>query len=144
MEIAVRFSALARLDLPFVKYSWEFCRLAVATALDDATINFLFWLGGHYHCPVDLPDTPTEGSRYPLSPGRAPDSQFSPGRAPDSPFSPERAPDPQSSPGRARDPQSSPGRAPDPQSSPARAPDPQSSPGRAPVPHCVPLVSVYL
>ncbi|XP_016377258.1 cell surface glycoprotein MUC18-like [Sinocyclocheilus rhinocerous] len=42
MEIAARFSTIARLDRPFVEYSWEFCRLAAATALDDDTINSLF------------------------------------------------------------------------------------------------------
>ncbi len=55
METAVRFSALAR-DLPLVEYAWEFCRFAVHT-LDDATLNFLFWIGTNYYRPVDLPET---------------------------------------------------------------------------------------
>ncbi len=57
METAARFSALARRDLPLVEYAWEFCGLATTTALDDATINSLFWIGANYHHPVDLPDT---------------------------------------------------------------------------------------
>ncbi len=57
METAARFSALARRDLPFVEYAWEFCGLAAKTAWDDATINSLFWTGANYHHPVDLPDT---------------------------------------------------------------------------------------
>ncbi len=57
MEIAARFIALAHRDLPFLEYSWEFCGLAAATALDDATILSLFWHGANSHRPVDLPDT---------------------------------------------------------------------------------------
>ncbi len=55
--VAACFIALDRQDLPFVEYSWEFCRLAAATALDDATILALFWHGANSHRPVDLPDT---------------------------------------------------------------------------------------
>ncbi len=57
MEIAARFIAPAHRDLPFLEYSREFCRLAAATALDDATILSLFWHGANSHRPVDLPDT---------------------------------------------------------------------------------------
>ncbi len=57
MEIAARFIALAHRDLPFLEYSREFCRLAAATTLDDATILSLFWHGANSHRPVDLPDT---------------------------------------------------------------------------------------
>ncbi len=57
MEIAARFIALAHLDLPFPEYSREFCGLAAATALDDATILSLFWYGANSHRPLDLPDT---------------------------------------------------------------------------------------
>ncbi len=57
MEIAARFIALAHRDLPFTEYSREFCGLAAATALDDATILSLFWHGANAHRPVDLPDT---------------------------------------------------------------------------------------
>ncbi|KAI2660142.1 Cytochrome c biogenesis protein CcsA [Labeo rohita] len=53
MEVA----ALARRDLPFVEYAWEFCGLAMRSGLDDATINSLFWIGANYYCPVDLPET---------------------------------------------------------------------------------------
>ncbi len=56
MEIAARFSALARRDLPFLEYAREFCELAMITALDDATLNSLFWIGANYYRPVDLPD----------------------------------------------------------------------------------------
>ncbi len=58
MEVADRFSALACLDLPFVAFAWEFCGIDANTALDDATLNSLFWIGANYHRPVDLPDTP--------------------------------------------------------------------------------------
>ncbi len=47
MEVAPRFIALDRQDLPFV---------AAATALDDATILSLFWHEANSHHPVDLPD----------------------------------------------------------------------------------------
>ncbi len=57
MEVAARFIALAHRDLPFPEYSREFCGLAAATALDDATILSLFWHGANAHRPVDLPDT---------------------------------------------------------------------------------------
>ncbi len=57
MNVSAEFVALACRDLPFVEFAWEFCRLATATAWEDATINSLFWIGGNYHCPVDLPDT---------------------------------------------------------------------------------------
>ncbi len=45
MEVAELFSTLARRDIPFVEYAWEFCGLAVFTALEDATLNSLFWIG---------------------------------------------------------------------------------------------------
>ncbi len=45
MEVAARFITLAHRDLPFPEYSREFCGLAAATALDDATILSLFWHG---------------------------------------------------------------------------------------------------
>ncbi len=35
----------------------EFCGLAKAKALDDATILSLFWHGANSHRPVDLPET---------------------------------------------------------------------------------------
>ncbi|KAL0152317.1 hypothetical protein M9458_052040 [Cirrhinus mrigala] len=35
----------------------ELCSLAMATALDDATVNSLFWIGANYYHPVDLADT---------------------------------------------------------------------------------------
>ncbi len=57
MEVATRIIALACRDLPFVEYSREFCGLAAATALDDATILSLFCHGANSHRPVDLPDT---------------------------------------------------------------------------------------
>ncbi len=57
MEVASQFTALARLDFPFIVYARKLCKLAAATALDNATINFLFWHGANYHCPVVLPDT---------------------------------------------------------------------------------------
>ncbi len=57
MDVADLFSALARRDLPFGQYAWEFCGLALCTALNDATINSLFWIGANYHRPLDLPDT---------------------------------------------------------------------------------------
>ncbi len=57
METAARFSALARRDLPLVEYAREFCGLAVCTALDDVTLNSLFWIGANYYHSVDLPDT---------------------------------------------------------------------------------------
>ncbi len=57
MEVAACIFALSHRDLPFYEYAGEFCRLAVGTALDDAAINHLFWLGANYHRPVDLPDT---------------------------------------------------------------------------------------
>ncbi|KAL0151521.1 hypothetical protein M9458_053173 [Cirrhinus mrigala] len=57
METISSFAALARKDLPFVEHAQEFCSLAEATVLDDDTINSLFWIGPHYHRPVDLPDT---------------------------------------------------------------------------------------
>ncbi|KAL0186331.1 hypothetical protein M9458_018001, partial [Cirrhinus mrigala] len=57
MEIAARFSTLARRDLPFVEYAWEFCGLAMMSGRDDATINSLFWIEANYYRPVDLPDT---------------------------------------------------------------------------------------
>ncbi len=57
MEIAARFIALAHRDLPFPEYSREFCGLAAATALDDATILSLFLHGANSHRPLDLPDT---------------------------------------------------------------------------------------
>ncbi len=57
MDAATRFATLARLDLPFYEYAREFCKLVVATALDDATLNKLFWLGANHHRSVDLPDT---------------------------------------------------------------------------------------
>ncbi len=57
MEDAASFAALARLGLPFFEYARDFCGLAAATALEDATLNLLFWLGANYHRPVDLPDT---------------------------------------------------------------------------------------
>ncbi len=57
MEVTKLFSALARRDLPFVEYAREFCGLAVCTALDDAKLNSLFWIGANYHSPMDLPDT---------------------------------------------------------------------------------------
>ncbi len=72
METAARFSALAHLDLPFVEFSREFCRLAARTALDAAALNSLFWIGANYHRPVDLPDTTglswREGPRSRTSP----------------------------------------------------------------------------
>ncbi len=57
MDAASRFAALARQGLPFYDYAGEFCKLAAATAWDDATLNHLFWLGANFHHPVDLPDT---------------------------------------------------------------------------------------
>ncbi len=57
MDVANLFSALAHRDLPFGEYARKFCGLAVCTALKDATINSLFWIGANYHRPVDLPDT---------------------------------------------------------------------------------------
>ncbi len=57
MDAASRFVALTRLDLPFYEYAGEFCKLAAATAWEDATLNKLFWLGANHHRPVDLPDT---------------------------------------------------------------------------------------
>ncbi len=57
MEDAAGFAALAHLGLPFFEYARDFCGLAAATALEDATLNLLFWLGANYHRPVDLPDT---------------------------------------------------------------------------------------
>ncbi len=51
MDIAARFIALAHRDLPFLEYSREFCRLAAATALDEATILSLFWHGANFHRP---------------------------------------------------------------------------------------------
>ncbi len=56
-EVPACIFALSRRDLPFYEYAGEFCRLATGTALDDAAINHLFWLGANYHRPVDLPDT---------------------------------------------------------------------------------------
>ncbi len=57
MDVADLFSALAHRDLPFGEYAQEFCGLTICTALKDATINSLFWIGANYHRPVDLPDT---------------------------------------------------------------------------------------
>ncbi len=57
MEAGARFAALALLGLPFFEYAREFCGLAVVTALEDTTLNFLYLLGANYHKPVDLPDT---------------------------------------------------------------------------------------
>ncbi len=57
MEVAACIFALSRRDLPVYEYAGEFYRLAAETALDDAVINHLFWLGANYHHPVDLPDT---------------------------------------------------------------------------------------
>ncbi len=57
MDPASRFAALAHQGLPFYEYAREFCKLAAATAWDDATLNKLFWLGANHHRPVDLPDT---------------------------------------------------------------------------------------
>ncbi len=58
MDVAAEFVSLAYRDLPFLEFAWEFCGLAAAaTALEDATINSLFWIWANYHRPVDLPDT---------------------------------------------------------------------------------------
>ncbi len=57
MDATSRFAALARQGLPFYEYAGEFCKLAAATAWDDATLNKLFWLGANHHHPMDLPDT---------------------------------------------------------------------------------------
>ncbi len=57
MDAASRFATLTRLDLLFYDYAGEFCKLATATAWEDATLNKLFWLWANYHRPVDLPDT---------------------------------------------------------------------------------------
>uniref|UniRef100_A0A673HH55 Uncharacterized protein n=1 Tax=Sinocyclocheilus rhinocerous TaxID=307959 RepID=A0A673HH55_9TELE len=168
MQSAACFSVLARRALPFYEYAGEFCKLAAVTAMDDATLNHLFWLGANSHCPLDLPDTsglcwregvfrglgsvrsqartsPPPSAVHPrqpadplFRPGGAPDPQFHPGRAPDPQFSPGRASGPPPSPGRASDPPPSPGRAPDPQFSPGRAPDPPPSLGRAPDPQLSP------
>ncbi len=59
----VRFATLARIDLPFYVYAREFCKLAMATTVDYATINQLFWLGANYNRPVDLQDTTGLSSR---------------------------------------------------------------------------------
>ncbi len=63
MKVAARVIALARQDLPFVEYSWEFCGLATVMAFDDATILSLFWHGANFHRPVDLQDTTGLGWR---------------------------------------------------------------------------------
>ncbi len=57
MDAASRFAALARKGLPFYEYAGEFCKLAVATAWDDTTLNRLFWFGANHQRPMDLPDT---------------------------------------------------------------------------------------
>ncbi len=57
VEVAAQIIALARLDLPLIEYSWEFCRIAKAMSFDDATILSLFWHGANLHRLVDLPDT---------------------------------------------------------------------------------------
>ncbi len=57
VEVAAQIIAPARLDLPLIEYSWEFCRIAKAIAFDDATILSLFWHGANLHRLVDLPDT---------------------------------------------------------------------------------------
>ncbi len=54
---------LAHIDLPFYVYAKEFCKLAMATTEDYATINQLFWLGANYNRPVDLQDTTGLNSR---------------------------------------------------------------------------------
>ncbi len=63
MKVAARVIALARRDLPFVEYLWEFCGLATVMAFDDATILSLFWHGANFHRPVDLRDTTGLGWR---------------------------------------------------------------------------------
>lgn len=47
MEITAWFLALFHQDLPFYEYAEEFSKLAAATAVDDATLNHLFWLGAN-------------------------------------------------------------------------------------------------
>ncbi len=42
---------------PLLRELREFCGLAKAKALDDATILSLFWHGANSHRPVDLPET---------------------------------------------------------------------------------------
>ncbi|XP_058601096.1 mucin-7-like [Onychostoma macrolepis] len=51
------FSALALRDLLLMEYAQEFCGIVASMALDDATMNSLFWIGANYDRPVDLPDT---------------------------------------------------------------------------------------
>ncbi len=65
MDTASRFATLARQGLPFYEYAGEFCKVAVATVWDDATLNKLFWLGANHYRPVDL--TELEGRCLPVS-----------------------------------------------------------------------------
>ncbi len=70
MEVAAQIIAPARLDLPLIEYSWEFCRIAKAIAFDDATILSLFWHGANLHRLVGPPDTTgpkMEGGDPPVS-----------------------------------------------------------------------------
>ncbi|KAL1273032.1 hypothetical protein QQF64_028894 [Cirrhinus molitorella] len=56
--------------MEYVEYAREFCGLALITALDDATLNSLFWIGANYHRPVDLSRhhrTELEGRDPPVS-----------------------------------------------------------------------------
>ncbi len=60
MEVTKLFSALARRTPAHIPRMGDLCglgRLAVCTALDDAKLNSLFWIGANYHSPMDLSDT---------------------------------------------------------------------------------------
>lgn len=41
----------------FLTFTEEFCRLAVNCPYDNENLKSLFWIGEHYHHPVDLPET---------------------------------------------------------------------------------------
>ncbi len=73
MEVAELFSTLSCRDIPFVEYAWEFCGLAVFTALEDTTLNSLFWIGtpqdwagGKGSSGVWIVSCPPEPARRPI------------------------------------------------------------------------------